>query len=538
MKKTISINLNSFMFHIDEDAYQILHVYLDKLAAHFGNNEEGREIIRDIEARISELFAEKLTTAKQVINTADVEEVIAVLGYIDDIIDSDEDESSKKEESEPSDKKAGKKLFRDDDSKVLAGVCSGLAAYTGVSVVLWRVIFLIFLFIPGNISIFAYIILWIAVPVAKTTAQKLEMKGEKVNLENIEKTVKDEYETLKSNLKNMNTGKFSDTIEKIWEAFLSAFRILVKVMTPIVGAAFIIIGLALSAAVFVGMISTGSENIFYNESWISFLWLPSVLEIITNSEIAWLLSVSILVLFMIPVIALIYGGITMLFKLRGSKFLSAGLLIIWILSIIMTVFLSINIGRSYQTVAFNTETEEIPVDSSFVYTFALLDDDSTFDKTYRFEKDKHGKKTVQIHSINDFHYFLQSHFIQIESDKIKIKPTLQFTKSEKNQPELEFRYYARGSNTQEAQDNLALVSYNYNITDSLVEFPPFYHINSPRWRAQELRIIVKIPIGSSIFIDESLANLLSGEDITGKYKGGNLAGQVWYITKEGLVLKE
>jgi phage shock protein PspC (stress-responsive transcriptional regulator) len=178
MKKTISINLNSFIFNIDEDAYNMLNVYLGKLEEHFLKQEEGAEIVKDIESRIAEIFSMKIKDNKQVININDVEEVINILGNVEDITG---DESEQAEEEKSKETKKSKKLYRDSETKILGGVCGGLAEFTGVSIVFWRIIFLVFLFV-SQIGIIAYLILWIAVPEARTTAQKIEMKGGKITL--------------------------------------------------------------------------------------------------------------------------------------------------------------------------------------------------------------------------------------------------------------------------------------------------------------------------------------------------------------------
>ncbi len=531
MKKTVTISLNSFIFNIDEDAYQVLSLYLDKLTQHFSKTEEGNEIIKDIEARIAELFGEKLSPNKQVINIDDVNEIISVLGYVDDIIDSDETSKSSNEE-----KKFKKKLYRDPDSRVIGGVCSGLAHYTGLSIILWRIIFLLFLIIPGNVGIVAYIILWIAVPSAKTTAQKLKMKGEKVNLENIEKTVKEEYEDIKENLRNLDSKRFSDVIQRVGHAMLSAFTIIFKALTPFIGAIFIFVGIICLIFLLIGFLSVGTDNIFYSEGFFSFIWLPSLLVFVTNYHIAWMLSISILIIFLIPLIGLMYTGIILLFKLKGNRYLNGSLVVIWILSIITSVFLIINISTGYKSVAFNSVSENIPVSSEFIYNFSLLDDDPSFDKTYMFGKHENKKNTHKIKNINELHVFIESRFFQIEKNKIKIRPSIEFSPANSENPEIEFRYYARGRTKYDARENIEFISYNYKITDSVVNFSPFYHINSQRWNAQNLRIIVKIPYGSKIFIDKSLANLLDDEDITGKYYKGELAGKKWISTREGLLI--
>lgn len=530
MKKTVTINLNSFIFNIDEDAYHMLNIYLEKLSEHFSKSEGGQEIIKDIEARIAELFGEKISGSKQVIDIKDVEEVISILGYVDDIINSDdESEADKKKDNA----KYARKLYRDSDSKVIAGVCSGLAAYAGMSVIAVRIIFLLLLFF-GNVSLIAYLVLWIAVPEAKTTAQKLEMKGEKVNLENIEKTVKEEFDSLKKNFKNWDSKKFSDIIEKIGSALVSAFKILFKVFTPVVGVIFLIIGLFFSLALLVGFFGVGSDNLFYSEGLISFVWLPGILEFITESSLAWMLSISVFVFFVIPLIALIYGGILMLFKLKGNKYLSVSLFVFWIISIVTSVSLSINVAHGFRSLSSNSISYEIQPDSTNTFYFSLLDNDPDFDKRDFFITDEYGNKNIQINSVNDFHLFIENYLLKLDEGIIKATPSIDFKAKNVGQAEIEFRYYARGRTKQESIDNLELVTYKYNISDSIIEFPPYFHINSRRWSAQDLRVLISLPYESKVYIDKDLANLISDSQIYGKSPKGELAGKFLIVTEDGL----
>ncbi|MBN2773608.1 MAG: PspC domain-containing protein [Prolixibacteraceae bacterium] len=102
--------------------------------------------------------------------------------------------------------KNNKKLYRDPDHKVIGGVCGGLAAYFNMDPVIMRLIF-VFLFLINGLGLLVYIILWIAVPEAKTTAQRLEMRGKAVTVDNIEKWIKKEYQDIESRVKNINWGK-------------------------------------------------------------------------------------------------------------------------------------------------------------------------------------------------------------------------------------------------------------------------------------------------------------------------------------------
>lgn len=97
MKKTLTVNLGGTVFHIDEDAYRLLDNYLCNLRLHFRKQEGAEEIVNDIENRISELFAEKLSAGSQVITIADVEEVIARMGKPEDFGEDTEEEEPKRQ---------------------------------------------------------------------------------------------------------------------------------------------------------------------------------------------------------------------------------------------------------------------------------------------------------------------------------------------------------------------------------------------------------------------------------------------------------
>jgi len=131
MKKTVNINLAGTFFHIDEDAFAKLTRYLDAIRRSFSDPQGQDEIIRDIEARIGELFSEKIESTSQVISIKELDEVIAVMGQpedyvIDEEIFEDTPETEKKRRRSQS---SYKQLFRDVDNKFIAGVSSGLTLF-------------------------------------------------------------------------------------------------------------------------------------------------------------------------------------------------------------------------------------------------------------------------------------------------------------------------------------------------------------------------------------------------------------------------
>jgi phage shock protein PspC (stress-responsive transcriptional regulator) len=193
MKITVSINLGGYSFNIDEDAYAELKRYLKNLELHFAGEESSSEILSDIESRMAELFRTKLTGYKQVINIDDVRQVIAILGTPEDISDS-ERPTARDKFSSP----GYHRMYRDTDHRVIGGVCAGMAAYWNIE--LWLVRLIFFVLLMMGVGILIYLILYIVLPEAKTTAEKIEMKGNPVNIHNIKDSVKKEFDSVRKNM--------------------------------------------------------------------------------------------------------------------------------------------------------------------------------------------------------------------------------------------------------------------------------------------------------------------------------------------------
>jgi phage shock protein PspC (stress-responsive transcriptional regulator) len=184
MKETIKINLGQRLFDLDKVAYDLLKKYLDSLKNYFQKSpKEAEEILQDIEQRIADLLEEKLSDKNYIITSEDINEVIKKMGTIEDFEIETEpmepDSSFRNKESEKTSDPfliENRRLFRDIENNILGGVCSGIASYFNIDIVWIRLAFVI-LFVLKGAGILAYIILWFIVPVARTTAQKLQMKG-------------------------------------------------------------------------------------------------------------------------------------------------------------------------------------------------------------------------------------------------------------------------------------------------------------------------------------------------------------------------
>lgn len=255
MKKTLTINLGGTVYHIDEDAYILLDNYLNNLRYHFRNHEGADEIVRDMEDRIAELFNEYLREGHQVVTIREVEAVISRMGKPEDLNDdSEEGEATSQQtvDADPSET-VTRRLFRDPDDRILGGVASGWAAYLGWDSTWVRLAFiLIGLVFHG--FIFIYLIAWIIMPLARTATEKLQMRGEPVNVENIGKTVTDGFERVNESIRSEKTQSFLHQLASGFARFIGGLLKILLIVIAIclvpclLGALVVLFVLALVAA--------------------------------------------------------------------------------------------------------------------------------------------------------------------------------------------------------------------------------------------------------------------------------------------------
>jgi len=206
MNKIFNINLGGYPFTIDEDAFKKLDKYLKAISGHFSASEGCEEIVSDIESRIAELFTENLK-GRPIISMREVDKVIGVMGTPEEFGATEEGHKEKNSQtrSEPKEEKnwrTGKRLFRDADEKVVGGVCAGLAAYFGIEDPVWvRIAFAVSVF--TGFGFLLYFVLWIAIPEARTSGDKLSMRGEKIDVSNIARKVEEEMTQLADTITEM-----------------------------------------------------------------------------------------------------------------------------------------------------------------------------------------------------------------------------------------------------------------------------------------------------------------------------------------------
>ncbi len=200
MNKTVLINLGGAPFTIDDDAFFVLENYLKNLESFFSESEGCDEIVSDIEIRFSELLNERLKT-KSIVDKNDVDEVIAVLGVPEQF----ESENSSAQKNVPKDERQyAKRLYRDVDNKMISGVAAGIAAYLGIDDPIWIRLVFVLSVMTGGIGIPAYFILIFLMPKAITPLEKMEMRGERINVQSIARAVESQIHDISDTLSNLS----------------------------------------------------------------------------------------------------------------------------------------------------------------------------------------------------------------------------------------------------------------------------------------------------------------------------------------------
>jgi len=313
MKKTLSVNLGGSVYHIDEDAYSELMDYLQDVKRHLGSDASSEEVLNDIEQRINELFNQWMQGRREVITTADVEKVIGILGRPEQY-DGTEEQST--EESYSSEKAEGsarsrqekktagphRRLYRDTENALLGGVCSGLAVYLNVSVVLIRLLYF-FLIWFGGTGFFFYILCWLIIPEARTAAQRLEMRGEDVTIENIEKKVREEYGKVKDRVDGyVSSNRFQQNVRTAGNGFIDFVRVCLKVFFAFIAGTIGLAGFVVLISLVMVLMIIWTGNVHFATPWPND-FLPLQQALMNPSSATWM-TLGLLLTIGIPFIAI------------------------------------------------------------------------------------------------------------------------------------------------------------------------------------------------------------------------------------------
>lgn len=566
MKKNISINISGIIFHIEEDGYSSLKTYLESITRYFSSYEDSKEIISDIESRIAEIFLTKLSDGKQVITLEDVENLIHTMGTIADFdaLEAEEEQqqdeqaqkqdkeqkaeekkstSSRPKEDDPGKKRlfrddkrkvlggvaAGmayffsidplwirlvfaalllnvfnvgfsggvfiayivlwivipvskdlgddegvKKMFRDPGNQVLGGVASGVAAYFGIDVTIIRLLFVLSIFLGGS-GLILYIILWMITPVARTITEKMQMQGEPVTLSNIQHTVN---KTLKT--KEGEESAFAKILLFPFRVLAELFRVIGELLGPISKLLLtimrVVVGIIITLVGFAGIIAMfGVLGVLLGLFTAELQWESAAgvlpVEILSHSfPVA--AYVAAFLITALPLLVLTLLGISLLAKrFVISSAIAWAVLGVWLLGIVIALFTIPNAVASFKTEGEDREVVKYEFSKTEPLIIKLSPEDME-DMT---------KASLRIRATDDSLVRL-----------VVIKE-------------------ARGKTRSQASSNAQMIDYRVRQIDNELIFDPHFTFkNEAKFRAQQLRLVLYVPMETEFVVDSEMREILKG----------------------------
>ena len=517
MNKTVTINISGIIFHIEEDAYDSLSKYLATIKGYFSNTNGGNEIMSDIEARIAELLQQKINANKQVVLMTDVETVIGIMGKPEEFADDDTKQQNKNDQENQTNfntEKIKRRLFRNPDEKAIGGVCSGLAAYFDIDIVWVRIAMFLLIFF-GGISLWLYIILWLIIPEAKTTADKFAMRGESANVNTIFQSFKEEAQDVKNRFKN---NEYSNSIRGNVARLLNG---LFNVAGRIIGLFLVMLGCAF---LFAYVTSLFGISVAHSNSDVS-NWK----SVIFSSSTDYALGVFAFIIALgIPIFMLFYAGIKLLFKIRYSnRWLNLSLGVIWLVGLIIGFYVTVSTVKEFNETSKVKETVMLHgIGDTLIIklnpamtTIKPLDFENADDLDTYFSKNHNGYQFGELNKKLSIIGYANLDVVESNSDSV----------------EMVINYSSRGLTKKEANENAKSIKYSYTQNNKELIFDEVFSVlRSNKFRAQEVNIKLKLPKGKVIYFDKSVKYLLDDIENTTNTWDGDMISRRWIMTDKGL----
>lgn len=567
MNTVVNVNIGGVPFIIDEDAYKYLDAYMNAIRNHFSREEGSEEIVTDIENRMAELLQEKLGTRK-IVNLKDVESATAIMGTPEEFEytsesefgqdpnsgSTDHDRNNKENEDDTFKFKTGKRLYKNPDDKVVSGVASGLAAYVGVKdPVLIRLIFVLLTIFGGGSGIPIYIVLMFVLKDAKSAKEKLEMRGEPINLDSLSKVVHKEMKqfgdqikdfTDKSGFKSDGSGfnykkksnqnkankstnqshasfteqeeepaseswdpgdlveQAKEVTRRFGESFEFAVRGFFKIVTPI----FMLLGGIIIAALVVAWIAIIFSII--KGAPVIMMFMP------TSPTIALLGFLNIIFLVLVPMIGLVLLMMRIFFKTKVAGTISAGLFGFWILNVASVSVVGTQVADAYKTPF--TVIENLITNPEEVTNLHL--------KAIRVPM-----KGVQLGSVSfdEDHLFLPPTVITIE------KSTDEYIHLLKQQS-------GKGSTEKIAKQSAMALPFEVNRNQDTISFNDRAKLSvDEKFRGQSVELVLQLPLNKSVSLDENLGKLRFKTSLPGDILYNQaLRGKLLTLKADGLKIEE
>jgi phage shock protein PspC (stress-responsive transcriptional regulator) len=514
MKKTVNINLGGTAFIIDENAFEILQNYLEALKRKFSNETERAEILSDIENRLAEMLSQRLGDRKEVVSAEDVESVIAVMGKPEDIGGEEAANESASANSNTSSTNNAtsnpgqRRLYRDTEDKVVGGVIAGLCHYFGIGDPVWvRLVVALLVILGAGTPILIYILLLIIVPKAETAAEKLQMKGEPVNISTIEKEIKDAANKAGESISGL--FKPNSTADRLAYLFGQILRVTLKVIAVVV----VVVCLGLMIGVLAG---------FFGINSISNMPLSELSGLVVDSTATiTLFALGFIMFFAAPLIGIIYLALRFLLKSQQVfKPLLWTLVAVWWAGLFIMIYAGVRTGTGYKYPSTLKVREELAQPKDSVLYVQLVDED--------------GEKVNMDEEEEDFNIGVVVDGKDIRTKKGYIIGEIHFQLMPAKNDSFVLEKYitSRGKDREDAATNIRYIKYNYKQTDSVLSLPQYIEIGKEgKWRGQNMKVRVVIPEGKKVKFADNMDRVAATVKGDSNYDDTYFANTTWTVEK-------
>ena len=482
MNKTISINLGGMFFHIDEDAYQKLSRYFDAVKRSL--SPDGREeIMKDIESRIAELFQERIQNEKQVVSLVEIDAVIGIMGQPEDY-KIDEEAAQSIDYSIPS---KAKKLYRDKENSIIGGVASGFGHYLNIDPVWIRLLFVIIVVAGFGSPILIYLILLVIIPVAKTTSQKLEMKGEPITISNIERKVKEGIDDIAEKFNKIDSQKFTEntrqgihnTSTSIGKLFTTLFGLFTKIIGGIIVlfSSIALIGFCV-ASVFMIFSANMPDNFILNH-----IKTPIGLE-----TPIWIQGILMLLVFGIPFFFILLLGLKLLVNHMKSigAIAKYTLLATWIIAFGTAISLGINEASQLAFEGKSVQKQELIINPTDTLLIKFKNNDfyskNVFHETdFRITQDEKNKEIIYSNNVS-----------------------IEIMETESSIAYLQVEKLAKGKSADDARKRAEKIKYGFKIDGNVLQLDNYLIAAvEDQFRGQEIALYLYLPKGTHFKTDKN-----------------------------------
>ena len=517
MNKTVNINLANILFHIDEDAFNKMRRYLESVRRSFANTTGSDEILADIEARIAELFTEKLKDPRQVITNKEVEEVITIMGQPEDyLVDEDIFEDGPSSFGSQKRTKRVKKLYRDTEMKYVAGVSSGLAHYVNLDSLWVRLLWIVLTIGSGGGFILLYGLLWILIPEAQTTSEKLDMRGEDINISNIERKVKEGFDDVANTVKSLDYNEVGSKVKNGGKTFFDTIGSIImfffKIIGKFIGIILVVTGAAAIIGMFIGMLTVGLFDVIHLPG------LDGFVDNITETPI-WILSLLFFFVIGIPFFFLMYLGLKILvtnLKSIGNvaKFSLLGL---WLISLVSIIVIGVREAASHAFEGGVTVENELYLENSSDTLF-IQQERSTL-----WGNGTHMRMDDTIMTFDD------------DGEPVLLSDDVRFQikKSADTIMRVEIRKEANGPTLLEARGTAKDIIYEYELKGNTLFLNDYLTtIGKSSFKNQKVRVVLYIPVGMILhYTSNNGRNFTIRADRDADVRG--IEGYLWKMGPDG-----